>query len=184
MKPNRSTIFFLILTMSLSVFSGALHGNDHPANLPVGFRFIGHYKLNSKIRVENGDTMPVVISPLVYHVYSDGIEVRVYCLTAGEESFTNYEIYRSDGVGVTRKSGEIDVVAGVQAYCTKGGMIRQLSVTRNSLTMVKMPQRSYRVLVTRATVVKNVPTSKPVTKKLETTPSSVLSPVPSPAVTQ
>ncbi len=164
-----------MLTMSLSVFSGALYGADRPANLPVGFRFIGHYKLSSKIRVENGDTMPVVISPLVYRVYSDGIDVRVYCLTAGEESFTNYEIYRSDGVGVARKSGEIDVVAGVQAYCTKGGMIRQLSVTRNSLTMIKMPPRSHRVLVTRATVVKNVPITKPVSKKSDTSPSPSVS---------
>lgn len=179
-KSNLLKTACLILTMNLSVFSGALFGADRPARLPEGFRFIGHYKLTSKIRVENGDTMPVVILPLVYRVYSDGIDVRVYCLTAGEESFTNYEIYRSDGVGVARKSGEFDVVAGVQAYCTKGGMIRQLSVTRNSLTMVKMPQRSHRVLVTRATAVKNAPTTKAVTEKTETSPSAI----PSPAVNQ
>lgn len=123
---------------------------DAPGNLPSGFRLIGAYKLNSKMKVEYGRAMPVVISPLTYRVYSDGIDVRVYCRTAGEDSFTSYQIYRSDGVGVSKSSGEIQVVAGVQAMCKKGEMLRQISVTRNSLTMVKMPPRSHRVLVTRA----------------------------------
>lgn len=121
-----------------------------PANLPAGFRLIGSYQLKSKMKVENGEAMPVVISPLSYRVYSDGIDVRVYCHTAGEENFTNYRIYRSDGVGVAKPSGEIQVVAGVQAECKKGEMLRQISVTRNSLTMVKMPPRSHRVIITRA----------------------------------
>ena len=95
--------------------------------------------------------MPVVISPLSYSVYSDGIDVRVYCIKAGDESFTSYQIYRSDGVGVTKASGELQVVAGVQGVCKDGDMVRQISVTRGSLTMVKMPPRSHRVLITRAT---------------------------------
>lgn len=122
-----------------------------PVGLPAGYRYIGRYQLRSKTRVENGRAMPVVIAPLVYRVYSDGIEVRVYVKSGGEESYTGYGIYRSDGIGVARRSGEIDVVAGVQAYCTKGEMIRQVSVTRDSITMVKMPPRSHRVLVTCAT---------------------------------
>jgi hypothetical protein len=126
---------------------------DAPGNLPAGFRLIGAYKLNSKMKVEYGQAMPVVISPLTYRVYSDGIDVRVYCRTAGEDSFTSYQIYRSDGVGVSKSSGEIQVVAGVQAMCKKGEMLRQISVTRNSLTMVRMPPRSHRVLVTRATAI-------------------------------
>jgi len=105
------------------------------------------------MKVEYGQAMPVVISPLTYRVYSDGIDVRVYCRTAGEDSFTSYQIYRSDGVGVSKSSGEIQVVAGVQAMCKKGEMLRQISVTRNSLTMVRMPPRSHRVLVTRATAI-------------------------------
>ncbi|MCP5538323.1 MAG: hypothetical protein H7A51_19080 [Akkermansiaceae bacterium] len=144
----------LILTVLLSVLVATVCAEDRPAQLPETFRFIGHYKLNSKIRVETGESMPVVISPLIYRVYSDGIDIRVYCRSADEDSFTTYEIYRSDGIGVARRTGEIDVVAGVQAYCTKGEMIRQVSVTRNSLTMVKMPPRSHRVVVTRAVAIK------------------------------
>jgi hypothetical protein len=131
-----------------------LNEQSPPANNPAGFRIIGSYQLKSKIKVENGRAMPVVISPLVYRVYSDGIDVRVYCRAAGEESYTSYQIYRSDGLGVVKSSGEIQVVAGVQAVCQKGEMIRQISVTRSSLTMVKMPPRSHRVIVTRAVSVK------------------------------
>ncbi|NWK54868.1 hypothetical protein HW115_04560 [Verrucomicrobiaceae bacterium N1E253] len=141
--------FFSVL-MVIASGAGALWAQDTPPNLPAGFRLIGHYQLKSKIKVENGEAMPVVISPLKYRVYSDGIDVRVYCRTAGEESYTSYQIYRSDGIGVAKPSGELQVIAGVQGICKKGEMMRQISVTRTSLTMVKMPPRSHRVLVTRA----------------------------------
>ena len=98
--------------------------------------------------------MPVVITPLIYRVYSDGIEVRLYCHTAGEDSFIAYQIYRSDGIGVARASGEIDLVAGVQGMSTKGEMVRQISLTRASMTMIKAPPRSHRVIITRAVAIK------------------------------
>ena len=76
-------------------------------------------------------------------------------LVCGEDQFTTYQIYRSDGIGVAGKSGEIDWIAGVQALNTSGEMIRQISITRNSFTMVKMPPRSHRVIVTRAFAMSN-----------------------------
>ena len=176
MKSTPNMIICLIVTLSLSVITGSACAEDRPDNLAVGFRFIGYYKLNSKIRVESGESMPVVISPLIYRVYSDGIDVRVYCKASGEESFTSYEVYRSDGIGVARRSGEIDVVAGVQGYCTKGEMIRQVSVTRNSLTMVKMPPRSHRVLVTRAVAVKETATAPAAEKISAPSPNSAPTP--------
>lgn len=142
--------FLLSLVIALFAVVSSVQAQDAPTNLPDGFRLIGNYQLKSKVKVEKGISVPVVISPLRYRVYSDGIEVRVYCGRIAEESYTNYEIYRSDGIGVTKSSGGIEVVAGVQAICKKGEMIRQLSVTRSSLTMVKMPPRSNRVIVTRA----------------------------------
>lgn len=138
------------------LFSGAsvCAESSRPSKLPPGYRHIGVYKMNSKMVVERGSAMPVVISPLVYHVYSDGIDVRLYCRADGEDNFTSYSIYRSDGVGVVRPSGEINLVAGVQAMSTKGDMVRQISVTRASLTMVKTPPRSHRVIITRAVAMK------------------------------
>ncbi|MGB1874220.1 MAG: hypothetical protein ACPH5P_02190 [Akkermansiaceae bacterium] len=132
-----------------------LHGDDgqstsRPEELPDTFRLIGHYQLKSKLRVERGDVIPVVISPLDYQVFSDGIDLRLYCRAAGEDTYTTFQIYRSDGIGVSRTSGEIDLIAGVQALNTSAEMVRQISITRNSFTMVKMPPRSHRVIVTRA----------------------------------
>jgi hypothetical protein len=153
----RCVIFFGLLLQPL-------HGGDaradnesgaRPEGLPPTFRFIGSYHLNSKLRVERGEMDPVVISPLNYQVFSDGIDLRLYCRVAGEDNYTTYQIYRSDGIGVTRKSGEIDLVAGVQALNTSAEMIRQISVTRNSITMVKMPPRSHRVIITRAIAMNN-----------------------------
>lgn len=159
MRRSSSISILLIMTVILATLPARGDAQDRPDGLPVEFRFIGHYLLNSKLRVEKGGSMPVVISPLHYQVYSDGIDVRVYCWASDKESFSTYEIYRSDGIGVPHRSGEIDWVAGVQAYSTRGGMIRQISVTRNSLTMVKMPPRSYRVIITRAVAANKTPAS-------------------------
>lgn len=156
-SAHSATTALLILTAFSCVLSGAGFAGESPVGLPAGFRYIGHYQLNSKLRVEKGEAIPVVIAPLHYHVYSDGIDVRVYCRVSDEDSYSTYGIYRSDGIGVPRRSGEIDWVAGVQAYSTKGEMIRQISVTRNSLTMIKTPPRSHRVIITRAVAVSKRP---------------------------
>ena len=157
MRTNSTITILLVMTVILSVLPGRGYAEDRPAALPLGFRFIGNYQLSSKLRVEKGVSTAVVISPLYYRVYSDGIDVRVYCRSLDEENYIAYEIYRSDGIGVVRKSGEIDLVAGVQANSIKGGVIRQVSVTRNSLTMVNMPPRSHRVIITRAVAVSKTP---------------------------
>ena len=149
-KLNRTAQLALTTLSLLWILTGAASANDQPDNLPKGYRYIGEYELKSKVRVENGVSQAVVISPLVYRVFSDGIDVRIYCKTAGEDSYTTYDIYRSDGVALAKSNGEIELVAGVQAYSTKGKMLRQISVTRNSLTMVKTPPRSHRVIITRA----------------------------------
>lgn len=146
---------FLLPLLYLSLaFTSMMWVQAKPANLPERFRLIGHYQLKSKIKVERGESMPVVISPLVYRVYSDGIDVRVYGSPGEDDSYTSYEIYRADGITVPQKSGGLDLVAGVQALCRKGEMVRQLSLTRRGLTMVKMPPRSSRVIITRAIAVK------------------------------
>jgi len=151
----RKQLLALYFVSSQLLLLASADSQNQSDGLSASFRLIGTYQLNSKLRVENGVAAAVVISPLTYRVFSDGMEVRVYCKTAGQDSYTAYDIYRSDGVGVSKVSGEIELVAGVQAFSTKGKMLRQISVTRNSLTMVKTPPRSHRVIVTRA---KAIPT--------------------------
>ncbi|MGB2402178.1 MAG: hypothetical protein ACPIA7_02075 [Akkermansiaceae bacterium] len=141
-------VFFTILAGSL--YGDNANANDRPDSLPSTFRLIGNYQLNSKIRVERGEATPLVISPLRYQIYSDGIEVRLYYPSSDDFDCITFQIYRSDGIGITRKSGEINFVAGVQALNQRAGLIRQLSITNNSFTMVNVPPRSHRVLITRA----------------------------------
>ena len=151
-RMNRSICRLILASCVFSQFwlTALADTSDLPEDIPAGYRLIGSYELNSKLRVENGVSQSVVISPLVYRVYSDGIDLRVYCETADEDSYTVYQIYRSDGVGVIKKTREIELVAGVQAYSTNGNILRQISVTRNSFTMVQIPPRSHRVIITRA----------------------------------
>lgn len=149
----KSIFYSWVILIALSLpchCADALTASSRPADLPVTFRHIGDYQLNSKIRIERGAVHPVIISPLNYQVYSDGIDLRLYCRVSGEDNYTTYQIYRSDGIGVAHKSGEINLVAGVQALNTSAEMIRQISITRNSFTLVKMPPRSHRVIVSRA----------------------------------
>ena len=153
-RPEMKSIFYswmILMALSLQCYCvDAVASSNRPEDLPATFRHIGDYQLHSKIRIERGGVHPVIISPLNYQVYSDGIDLRLYCRVSGEDNYTTYQIYRSDGIGVARKSGEIDLVAGVQALNTSAEMIRQISITRNSFTLVKMPPRSHRVIVSRA----------------------------------
>ena len=127
-----------------------------PIEVPSSFKLIGGFKLTSSVKIENGEVLELVISPLDYEVYSDGLDVRVYCITEGgsSSSYTNYSIYRSDGIS-SAKNNEIIFEAGVQAYSTQGDMIRQISLTRKRLTMIKIPPQSSRIIVTRAERVSN-----------------------------
>lgn len=148
-------IFFTILVEPM--YGDSENANNRPEGLPSTFRLIGNYQLNSKIRVERGEATPLVISPLRYQIYSDGIEVRLYYPSSDDFDCITFQIYRSDGIGITRKSGEINFVAGVQALNQRAGLIRQLSITNNSFTMVNVPPRSHRVLITRAFALEDAP---------------------------
>lgn len=148
-----NSIFYLCIvfaTLMGAVCGENVSGNDRPNGLPSTYRLIGNYQLNSKVRVERGETTPLLISPLKYQVYSDGIEVRLYYPSSDDYDFIIFQIYRSDGIGISRASGEIDFLAGVQALNQSAGLVRQLSITSNSFTMVHVPPRSHRVLITRA----------------------------------
>ena len=150
MSANLFSKLTIYVIISIGLVMNSVAQERKPNKLPSSYRHIGTYKMISKIKVEKGEAMSVVITPLVYRVYSDGIEVRVYCRAAGEDSYTAYQIYRSDGIGAARASGQIDFIAGVQAMSNKAEMMRQISVTRESITMVKMPPRSHRVIIIRA----------------------------------
>lgn len=155
-KDNFIFNCFIITMMGYLSYTFALaelpeQSNDtKPKNLPSEFTHIGEYVATLETRVENGVSNPVVLSPLIYHVYTDGIDIRLYCLSVDDESFSSYRIYRSDGIGLTDADGEVSYIAGVQASSMLGDVCRQISVTRESLVMVKIPPRSNRVTIISA----------------------------------
>ena len=74
------------------------------------------------------------------------MELKFACTirSSDDYDFIIFQIYRSDGIGISRASGEIDFLAGVQALNQSAGLVRQLSITSNSFTMVHVPPRSHR----------------------------------------
>lgn len=147
---NRQLLYVTFLV--LPYFSNGEESSNF-IEIPERFKLIGEYEMVSKVKVENGLSLQLMTSPLVYQVYSDGIDVRVYNKGGEERSYKSYHIYSSDGIGVLSESSEIEYVAGVQAIFIQGDMVRQMSLTRDNLVMVKTPPRSNRVLITYARVI-------------------------------
>jgi hypothetical protein len=117
-------------------------------DLPQEFRKIGTYKLSKRVKVRDGEVFPVAINEVIYEVYTDGISVRCY---AGEgDAFTSFEIYRRDGITVSRSRGLVETVPGIQAKTFVGDVFRQLSLTEEKLTLSKFPALSDIVEITYA----------------------------------
>ena len=144
----------MILWVLLCMLPLCMNAQNSSENSLKGFTYVGDYKLESSTKIEGQELIQLMISPLIYKVYTNGLDIRVYVANGDKDSYIAYTIYNADSIGEMNSEGGIDFFAGVQAYSTQGEMIRQLSVTRSSLTMVKIPPRSHRVLVTKATLIK------------------------------
>lgn len=150
MRNHSCKHYLASVTIFVSLMLSVAFAQEEVSGLPAGFKLIGKYKTSSKLKVENGKSLPILTSPLVYRAYSDGLDVRIYCEGVDDTHFAVYQIYNSEGVGSTTEKGETDYIAGIQASSSLGDVLRQISLTRNRLVMVKMPTRSHRVIVTNA----------------------------------
>lgn len=114
------------------------------------FRHIGDFIVKSRLKVSPTQTVPVPIKPLRLSVFTDGAKLRIS--TDGEASqASEFTIYRSDGIGQQRSSGgALEVVPGVQASSDKGGILKQIRLTRDSLTITSFPGVSDQIVITRA----------------------------------
>lgn len=116
--------------------------------VPVEFRLIGTYTLAKRIKVRNGEGFPVAINPVDYRLYTDGITVR--CYAGGGDAFTAFEIYRRDGITVSRPGGLVETVPGIQAKTFVGDVLRQMALSEERLTLTKFPALSDIVEITYA----------------------------------
>lgn len=116
---------------------------------PPEFNYVGTYKLAKRVKVRSGRAIPITIPALSYLVYSDGITLRFYG-EAGGTAHTSFEIYRSDGVARQRKHNVLENVPGVQARSFVGQVLRQVTLTGQTMTLTKFPAVSDAVEITYA----------------------------------
>lgn len=130
------TITILLLTAALASASG--------------FRHVGDYLLKAHFKMTGSEMTPIPMKPIAFHVFTDGVTIRMS--PEGEEnSYTSYEIYRSDGISRQRSgTGALEVIPGVQASTTADGTLRHLRLSRESLTITTFPGVSDQTIVSYA----------------------------------
>ena len=137
------------MAVGLVVLLGFLPSSG-ASEIPPEFRFVGSYRLVKRVKVRSGKPLAIAIPALEYRVYTDGISLRFY--GADESSgFTSFEVYRSDGITRMRDESLLENVPGVQARSTVGQVLRQVTLTADSLTLTKFPALCDAVEITYAT---------------------------------
>lgn len=114
------------------------------------FRHIGDFTVCSRIKVAEGQVIRMPVEPLVLSAFTDGLSVRV-SINGGSDSASEYTIYRSDGIGRQRgKDGALEVLPGIQGTSQKGGVLRQLRLTEETMTITSFPGISNQTVVIHA----------------------------------
>ena len=140
-------IQLLSIIPSLSAPAVALVVEDDTA--PYGYDFIGVYHVESVIRVREGESFSSPIVDTSYRVFSNGSEIRLYQVNAGN-AYHTYNVYRSDGISEQSTGGAIMLKPGLQARQVSSDLVKQLSLTQRSLTITQFPAISDTVVVTYA----------------------------------
>jgi hypothetical protein len=123
------------------------------------FRHFGYYLIQSHFKIEGDKQRKILVKPVVFHVSTDGISVKV-SMDGEAESTTTFEIYRSDGIGCQRGNrGALEVVPGVQAMHRSHGELRHLRLCKEFMTMTTFPGVSDQTVVIHAIAAE--PTSTP-----------------------
>ncbi|MEI6604166.1 MAG: hypothetical protein WCP35_02570 [Verrucomicrobiota bacterium] len=121
-----------------------------PALRADEFRPFANFVLSSHVKVTGERVTPIPMKPIVFHVSTDGLRVRISA-EGNAEASSIFEIYRSDGVG-RQRSGEatLEVIPGIQALSKTGGVLRHLRLTREALTITTFPGVSDHTVITHA----------------------------------
>lgn len=118
--------------------------------VPAEFRFSGEYELVEKSKVSAGDHVVLPVAPLRFHLFTDGESVRIY-LAAEAGVYSEYQIYRKDGVQVLSDGGQTsELVPGVQAMASKGPRLKHLCVTKGFFQLTDFPGHSDQINLMRA----------------------------------
>jgi hypothetical protein len=114
------------------------------------FSHIGDFLLQSHFKIRGGEKTPIVIKPIAFRVFTDGVTVRVSA-EDNEEAHSSFEIYRADGIGRQRSAGgALEVIPGIQAISRNGGVLRHLRLSKEALTITTFPGVSDETIVSHA----------------------------------
>lgn len=125
------------LACMMMLGSGLSASGNEERNVPEEFRHVGTYKLTKRVKIRDGKSFPVAIGAIYYDVYTDGISAR--CYGGKGDAFTEFEIYRRDGIVVRREDGLTENIPGIQAKAVVGNVLRQLSLTGERMTLSRFP---------------------------------------------
>jgi hypothetical protein len=123
------------------------------------FKHFGDFLLQSHCKVTDAKMTVVSIKPLVFQVYTDGVQVQVKS-GGSDEACVTFKIYSSDGIGRQRKGpGAIEVVPGVQAISNSGGTLRHLRLTQETMTITTFPGVSDQTSISHSVAAERRPVS-------------------------
>ncbi|GAA5484427.1 hypothetical protein [Haloferula sargassicola] len=149
----RGIVLANVLAVWLVLFTSQASAED--------FRHIGDFTVQSRIKVAEGKVIRMPVEPLILSAYTDGISVRLSA-DGDVSSSSDYTIYRSDGIGRQRgRDGALEVLPGVQATSQNGGVLRQLRLTEETLTITTFPGISNQTVIIHA-VASAPPKAKPI----------------------
>jgi hypothetical protein len=114
------------------------------------FHHFGYFLLQSHSKLTGTSSRTIPIKPVVFHVSTDGVSVRV-SVDGEEESTSTFEIYRSDGIGRQRAPrGALEVIPGVQAINRTSGELRHLRLCKEFMTITTFPGVSDQTIISHA----------------------------------
>jgi hypothetical protein len=142
---------------------------------PAGeFKHFGDFLLTSYFKITGDKITPIPMKPIALRVFTDGVHVRISA-EGDDEAQTTYEIYRSDGIGRQRPGrGALEVIPGLQATTTTGGVLRHLRLSREALTLTTFPGVSDQTIVSHAVAAE--PRTKTTKKPKQPDPAAVAAP--------
>ena len=130
-----------------------------PLAAALEFRHVGDFLLQSHFKITGDKVTAIPMKPLAFHVYTDGVKIRI---SAEDEleSYTTFEIYRSDGIGRQRqRDGALEIIPGLQAMSRTDGVLRHLRLSGESLTITTFPGLSDQSIVSHAVAAVRIPST-------------------------
>jgi len=128
----------------LAICSTLTSANESEA---TEFQHVGDYLLKSHFKLVGQKITPIPTKPIAFRVFTNGVTIRV-TTEDDDEAHMSFTIYRSDGIGRQRDGGgALEIIPGIQATTSVGGVLRHLRLSKESMTITTFPGVSNQTIV-------------------------------------